>query len=299
MGSHHHHHSKERAPKKLRAAFFLNLGFTIIELIGGVYVNSVAVVSDAVHDLGDSLSLGFSWYLANKSNQKSTTRYTFGYARFTLLGAFVNSVVLILGAVFVVYKALGRLANPEMPNVEGMIGFAVLGVAVNGFAAWKLIGGKTLNEQVISWHLIEDVLGWVAVLVVAIVLQFYPNPYLDPILSLLVTAFILWGVFSRLRETIHLFLQGAPDNLSLDEVENKLLAVKEVVGLHHSHIWSLDGEDHVFTTHVKLCELNSLAELRFAKATIRDVMSAFHFAHYTIEFELEGEPCGLDDCDDS
>src|SRR5690606_7238014 len=147
--------------KNLKLAFFLNLGFTIFEIIGGFYVNSVAIISDALHDLGDSLSLGTAWYLQKKSHQGKDSRFSFGYKRFSLLGALINSLVLIGGSIFVIYQAVLRIIEPEASDAQGMIIFAIVGVAVNGFAAYKLSGGTSMNEKVVSWHLLEDVLGWI------------------------------------------------------------------------------------------------------------------------------------------
>ncbi|MEZ4688280.1 MAG: cation diffusion facilitator family transporter, partial [Bacteroidia bacterium] len=177
--SHDHHHTHSN---NLKTAFFLNLAFTVFELIGGMYVNSVAIISDAIHDLGDSLSLGTAWYLDRKARQKADHRFSFGYSRFSLLGALINSLVLIAGSIFVIQEAIGRIIEPEHSDARGMMVFAIIGIAVNGYAAWKMSGGKSLNEKVVSWHLLEDVLGWVAVLVVAIVLQFKDIHYLDPVL---------------------------------------------------------------------------------------------------------------------
>lgn len=160
MGHHHHHTSSDN----LRFAFFLNLGFTVLEFIGGLYVNSIAIISDAVHDLGDSLSLGTSWYLERKSKKGPNTQFSYGYGRFSLLGALINSLVLIGGSIYVVYEAVGRILEPEYSDAQGMMVFAIIGVVVNGYAAWKVSKGKTMNEKVVSWHLLEDVLGWVAVL---------------------------------------------------------------------------------------------------------------------------------------
>ena len=186
MGHDHaHHHSS----KNLKTAFFLNVAFTIMEFIGGIYVNSVAIVSDAIHDLGDSLSLGFAWFLDVRSKKSATKSFTFGYSRLSLLGALINSVVLIIGSVFVINEAISRFINPELSDANGMIVFALFGIAVNGYAAWKLSGAKTLNEKVVSWHLMEDVLGWFAVLVAAIVLKFYESPYIDPALSIAIMAY--------------------------------------------------------------------------------------------------------------
>lgn len=287
---HHHHHESE---KNLKTAFLLNLAFTIIELIGGLYVNSVSILSDAVHDLGDSLSLGTSWYLDRLSKKKATDSYSFGYRRFSLLGAFINAIVLILGSVFVIREAVLRLQTPEASDAKGMFYFAILGVAVNGYAAWKLSGGKTLNERVISWHLIEDVLGWVAVLIASVVLIFYPNPYLDPALSLLISVYILWNVLKRLKETVFLFLQGQPLDVDKSAIEKEILEIQHVQSTHHTHIWSLDGERHVFTTHVKLKPLNSLEDLLAVKNELKRIMKKYPFEHYTIETEIDQEDCVL------
>lgn len=288
--SHQHHHSG----KNLKLAFWLNLFFTIFEFIGGLYVNSVAIISDAIHDLGDSLSLGLSWYLDHKSKQGANSTFSFGYARFSLLGALINSLVLIGGSVFVIREAVKRLVEPELSNATGMLAFALIGVAVNGYAAWKLSSGQSMNERVVSWHLLEDVLGWVAVLIAAIVLQFYQTPYLDPALSLFITAYILWNVIRRLRETLMLFLQGAPRDVNLQALEGKLLSIPNVDSLHHTHIWSLDGERHVFTTHVKLKEIEGLPNLLEIKHRMKAALKPYGFAHYTIEVELSAEDCGLE-----
>lgn len=291
--AHDHQHRHHHSGKNLKTAFFLNLGFTLIELIGGYYVNSVAIVSDAIHDLGDSISLGTSWYLDRYSKRKASPSFSFGYRRFSLLGALINALVLILGSVFVIREAVIRLLYPETSDAQGMLVFAILGVAINGYAAWKLSSGKTLNEKVISWHLIEDVLGWVGVLLVSIVLIFYPSPYLDPALSLLISVFILWNVQKRLRETVFLFLQGQPVDVDKSAIEQEILAIPYVQSTHHTHIWSLDGAHHVFSTHVKLHPLPNLAALLEVKNELKRILNQYPFEHYTIETELDNEECIL------
>lgn len=289
MGHHHDHGSS----KNLKLAFFLNATFTIFEIIGGLYVNSVAIISDAVHDLGDTLSLGTSWYLQNKSKQGRNSKFSFGYKRFSLLGALINSLVLIAGSVYVISEAISRLIEPEYSDAQGMLIFAVVGVAVNGFAAWKLSKGTSMNEKVVSWHLVEDVLGWVAVLVVAIILHFYETPYLDPALSLLITLFILYNVYKRLKETLFIFLQGVPKEIDLQEIEQKLQGIPHIASLHHMHVWSLEGTDHVFTTHIKLQNIKRFQQLLDVKRSVKDVLQDYHFDHYTIETELDEESCDL------
>lgn len=292
MGHQHdHHHS---SGKNLKVAFFLNAAFTIFELIGGLYVNSVAIISDAVHDLGDTLSLGTSWYLEKKSGKKGNSRFSFGYKRFSLLGALVNSLVLLLGSVFVITEAVKRLIEPEYSDAGGMLLFAIVGVAVNGFAAWKLSKGTSINEKVVTWHLIEDVLGWLAVLIGAIVLNFYNTPYLDPILSLLITLYILWNVFKRLKETLFIFLQGVPKGINMEEIENRLRSVPHIASLHHMHVWSLEGTDHVFTTHIKLENISHFKQLLEVKRSVKNILEEYNFDHYTIETELDEETCRLE-----
>lgn len=291
MGNHHHDH--HHSGKKLKTAFFLNLVFTVFEIFGGLYVNSVAILSDAIHDFGDSLSLGTAWYLDKKSKKGADNKFSFGYARFSLLGALVNSLVLIGGSIYVVYEAVGRILEPEHSDAGGMIIFAVIGIAVNGYAAWKMSGGKSLNEKVVSWHLLEDVLGWVAVLIVAIVLKFRDIHYLDPALSLLITAYILWGVLRRLKETLFVFLEGVPKDIDLPTIEQELQEIENVQSLHHTHIWSLEGEQKLFTTHLKLERISTFKQILKVKETARQVLTKYHFAHYTIETELDEENCPL------
>ena len=287
----HHHHSG----RNLTIAFFLNLGFTVLEVIGGLLTNSVAILSDALHDLGDSFSLGLSWYLDRKSKEGANEQYTFGYYRFSLLGAMVNSLVLIGGSVYIIYEAVGRILEPQHSNAQGMVLFAIIGVAVNGYAAWKLSSGETMNERVVSWHLIEDVLGWVAVLVVSVVLLFKDIHYLDPALSLAITLYILYNVIQRLKDTLHLFLQGAPEGVRLRDIEQKLLDAPHVASLHHTHLWSLEGEHHVFTTHVVLKNIQTFGQIVEAKRQMKAILKKYPFSHYTIETELDEESCELTD----
>lgn len=289
----HQHHRENQTGNNLRTAFFLNLAFTIFEIIGGFYVNSIAIISDAVHDLGDSISLGIAWFLHKKSNQKANKKFTFGYKRFSLLGALINSLVLIAGSIFVIYQAINRIVHPEESDANGMIIFAIIGVAVNGYAAWKMSGAKSLNEKVVSWHLLEDVLGWVAVLIVAITLKFYNNLYLDPALSLFITAYILWNVIKRLKETLEIFLQATPDDIDINQIENELLAIQSVASIHHTHIWSQEGEHHVFSTHLKLKNIHQLSEILHIKNQAKQILKPYQFDHCTIETEFDEESCSM------
>jgi len=287
----HNHHSFDASSKRIGVAFFLNFSFTIIEFIGGVLTNSTAIMADAVHDLGDTLSIGLAWLLSKISRKQPDGDFTYGYYRLSLLAALINGVVLIAGSIWVLSLAIPRLMAPEMPSAEGMFWLAILGVGVNGFAAWKLSKGKTLNEQVLNWHLLEDVLGWVAVLIISIMLMFFDWPILDPILSIGFTLFILINVIKTITQTIKIFLQSSPDKKVLEDIRNKLISLDHVNAIHHMHLWSLDGERHVFTAHLKIDQMISAQQQKTIKQEVSHQLSDFSLAHTTIEFELPEEVC--------
>ena len=294
MHNHNHSHShvnSANASKRIGWAFCLNVVFTIIEFIGGWLTNSTAIMADAVHDLGDSLSIGTAWGLNKLSDKDSNQTFSYGYKRFSLLGALSNGIVLTVGSIWILLEAIPRLAEPEMPQVEGMVLLSVFGMAVNGFAAYKLSEGDSLNERVLNWHLLEDVLGWVAVFIVSIVLMFKPWPILDPILSIGFTLFILFNVFRNLKETLMLFLQATPDEEQLSKIRSDLLANDKVSDLHHFHIWSLDGERNVMTVHLVLDEDVSLELLQSLKENIHSSLEKYKFEHTTVELEFANEQC--------
>ncbi|ASF37905.1 cation transporter [Halobacillus halophilus] len=294
MGHHHHHHI-DSSTGKIKTAFFLNLFFTIIEIIGGIMTNSMAILSDALHDLGDSLSLGLAWFLQKFSQKEQSKEFSFGYKRFSLLAALVNSVVLIVGSVFILTEAIPRLLNPEQPNTTGMIILAILGIIVNGAAVFRLRGGDSMNQKVISWHLLEDVLGWAAVLVVSIVMSFTDLPILDPIASIAITVFILYNVIKNFIKTMRLFLEGVPESISLEDIVQKINDVPNINSTHHTHLWSMDGENHAFSTHVVVPEDATKEEICDVKERIKQILHTISLEHVTIEIEYEDESCSIPD----
>lgn len=288
MHNHSHNHSSS---ERITWAFFLNAAFTVVEIIGGLATNSTAILADAVHDLGDTLAIGTAWVLERMAGREADSRYTYGYRRLSLFGALFNAVVLVTGSVLVLYTAVPRLLEPTMPHPEGMLGLALLGIAVNGAAVWKLRGGQTQNEKVLNWHLLEDVLGWVAVLVVSVLLLFFDWPILDPLLAIGFTLFILVNVLRLLRQTLHLFFQGAPGEGLQAQLRESLLQLPEVAGVHHDHVWSLDGEHHVYTAHLQLAESLPAAAQVDLKGRIAVRLQPFGLTHTTIELELPEEAC--------
>lgn len=285
---HDHHHTRGN----VGIAFFINLLFTVIEIIGGLLTNSVAILSDAVHDLGDSFALGLAWIMDRVSRKGPTPRYSFGLKRFSLLAALINALILVGGSVFVLTQAIPRLWNPLEADAQGMLLLSLLGIGFNGFAVWRTSRGKSMNEKVMTWHLLEDLLGWIAVLITSILLIFTQWYILDPLLSVLITLVILTGVIKNLRKTLFLFLQGVPDDLLLSEVKEIMLTQEGVDSIHDLHLWSLDGEHHVLSAHVRLQEDCSWADLSRIKGGLKERLSCQGIDHSTLEMEAHDEICG-------
>lgn len=295
MGHHHDHdhsHTHHHDTKNIVVAFWLNLGFALIEFAGGLYTNSVAVLSDALHDLGDSISLGTSWYFQKKSQKKRDRDFTYGYKRFSLLGAFINCIVLTVGSVFIISESVQRMLTPAQPDVQGMLVLACLGIGVNLVALLRLRKGSSINERVISLHFLEDVLGWIAVLVGSIVMMFYDVPILDPILSLGIAAFILFNVYKNMKSVFRIVLQGTPENLSEEKIRQQVEAFPEVKSTHDIHVWSMDGNYHIVTLHVVVDKDLSIAEQEALKIRIKESLRKLALQHATVEIETEGYECG-------
>lgn len=287
--AHGHTHNHDHGTGNLRTAFFINSFFAIIELVGGLLTNSVAILSDALHDFGDSLSLGTAWYLQGKSQKERDQTYTYGYKRFSLLGAFFNSIVLIIGSVFIIREAIERLFHPEQPDARGMLLLAVLGILFNGAAMLRLKKGSSINERMVSLHFLEDVLGWAAVLIGALVMLFTDMPVLDPILSLAIACFILLNVYRNLKPALKIILQGIPDEAHEEEIKMLIMEKTQVAGIHDFHLWSLDGEHNVVTMHVVVTESMSIKDAEHLKEKIKEELKPLHVAHATIEIEYNPE----------
>ena len=252
--------------------------------------NSTAIMADAVHDLGDCIAIGSAWVLNRMSRKGADEVFTYGYRRLSLFGALINGVVLVMGSLWILLKALPRLFNPVMPAVSGMMGLAILGIAVNGFAAYRLSKGVSLNERVLNWHLLEDVLGWTAVLIVSVTLNFFDWPVLDPLLAVVFTLFILFNVSRNFSATLKLFFQAVPETLTR-KINRELMALDGVREIHHEHFWSMDGEHHVYTAHLLLDRELDAREQMELKAVIAGKLAQFNLAHTTIELEFPDEVC--------
>ncbi|MBN1541281.1 cation transporter [candidate division KSB1 bacterium] len=291
----HHPHSAEPG-KNIALAFWLNLFFTLIEIAGGLLTNSLAILADAIHDLGDSLTLGFSYYLERVAVRGRDARFSYGYRRFSLLAALISSSVLIAGSIIILSRAVPRLFDPQPVSALGMMALAVLGIAVNGLAVLRLRRGTTLNESVVSWHLLEDMFGWIAILIVGIVLRFVDWPILDPLVSIAFTLFILRQVLIQFKRIWMIFLQSAPGDLDAEKITAHLTQIKDVMGIHDLHLWSLDGAYHVLTVHVVVDDSLERRRIVELKQYVAAQMRQLGIAHSTLEIELASESCDLHDC---
>lgn len=273
----------------LGSALLLNTAFTLLEFWGGWWTNSTAILSDAVHDLGDSFALALTWYFEKLSHKGRTARFSYGYRRLSVLAALISSGVLLGGSLWVLLEAIPRLFHPETVHVQGMLGFAVVGIVANGIAFWRLHGGLGPAEKAARLHLLEDVMGWVAVLVGSILLYFTQWQWLDPLLSIGITLFILWNVVGNIKSFGAILLQGVPEEIAQDELLQKLRDVAGVQDIHDVHIWTLDSQNHVMSLHVLLDRYpHSASEI---KQHLKDVIHQHGIAHVTLELEYPDEQC--------
>jgi cobalt-zinc-cadmium efflux system protein len=271
--------------ERVRYAAFLNIAFTIVEIIGGFWTNSLAILSDALHDFGDSIALFIAWLFERGAKKSPDAKYTFGYQRLSLFSAFFSASILIAGSIVIIFQAVPRFLNPETVNAFGMVGIAFIGIALNGAGFFLLKRGESLNEKVLSWHLLEDVLGWIAILVGGIMIYFWKFYLIDPIMTVALTAFILYNVVKNLREAINILLQGVPKHINLEAVKQDIKKIKGVLDIHDIHIWSLEGETDVFTAHVVLDDETLKKQPEQIRQIIKETLSNHHLEHSTIELE--------------
>lgn len=280
-----------KTEKNILIAFILNFAFSIFELVGGIFTGSVAIVSDAVHDIGDAASIGVSYFLEKKSTRPPNERYTYGYARYSALGSVITTLLLLIGSVIVVYNAALRIISPTAIHYNGMILFAVVGVIVNLVAALFTREGDSLNQKAVNLHMLEDVMGWIVVLIGAIVMKFTNFTLLDPLMSIAVATFIFINAFKNLKEVVELFLDKAPTSIPVHEIKEHLLEIDGVLDVHHVHVWSTDGQAVYATMHIV-----TNADTHTIKEQIKAELKEHGIAHVTLELEGENEHCHEREC---
>jgi len=280
-----------KTEKNILIAFILNLCFSAFELFGGIFTGSVAILSDAVHDIGDAVSIGVSYFFERKSKKAPDKDYTYGYRRFSVIGAVITTVILLFGSAAVIYNAILKIISPTEINYNGMIIFAVVGVLVNFLAAYATREGDSVNQRAVNLHMLEDVLGWAVVLVGAVVMRFTNLYILDPIMSIGVALFILVNALKNLKEIVNLFLEKTPEGIDIEHLKQELCALEGVIDVHHIHVWSLDGGANYATMHIVSGDESSIVKER-----VRHFLKDEGICHATLELEKEGEKCESTEC---
>lgn len=281
-----------KSEKNIFLAFLLNLSFSAFELMGGIVTKSISIVSDAIHDFGDAISIGLSYILEKISKKNPDNKYTYGYLRYSILGALITNTILILGAIFVAINGIKRIINPVEINYDGMITFAIIGFVINLIAAYMTREGESLNQKAVNLHMLEDVLGWLVVLIGAFIIKFTKLYIIDSFMSILVALFILYNAIKSYKTVIDLFLEKIPNNINIEEIKEHLLEIKDIINIHHIHIWSIDGINNYATMHV----VTSLKNTNKLKDRIKDELKKCGISHTTIEFEEQDFKCNEVNC---
>ena len=280
-----------KTDRNILTAFILNLAFSIFEFLGGIFTGSIAIISDAVHDMGDAASIGISYFLERKSRKEPDSNHTYGYLRYSVLGSLFTTVILLVGSTIVIYNAVGRIFSPVPINYNGMLLFAVVGLCVNLIAAFVTREGDSLNQKAINLHMLEDVLGWLVVLMGAVVMRFTNFTLIDPIMSIGVAVFIFTNALKNLKEVLDLFLEKTPRSIDVAEIKSHLLEIDGVLDVHHIHLWSMDGQINFATMHIK-----HNGDAHKIKHAIRHALKEHSIGHATLELEDKTEHCHEQEC---
>ena len=280
-----------KTERNILIAFILNFAFSIFEFLGGIYTGSISIMSDAIHDIGDATSIGLSFFLEKISKKQPDNNYTYGYMRYSVLGSTLTTLILLIGSLSVIFNGINRIIHPTNINYEGMIIFAVIGVCVNFCATFFTRDGASLNQKAVNLHMLEDVLGWIVVLIGAIVIKFTNFILIDPIMSIGVAIFILINATKNIKEILNIFLEKTPLNIDIEEIKEHIKNIEKVIDVHHIHIWSIDGQNNYATMHVITNDNN-----QEIKHKIKEELSEHGICHATLEIESENECCHNKNC---
>ena len=267
-------------------AFFLNLSYAIVEFIAGGIFGSSAVLADSVHDLGDAIAIGISALLETISNREEDRHYTLGYKRFSLLGALVTAVILITGSILVILENIAKIFHPQSVNDEGIFWLGIIAITINVLASLVIRKGQTKNESILSLHFLEDTLGWVAVILMAIVLRFTDWYILDPLLSLAISFFILSKALPRFWSTLKIFLDAVPEGVDIQKIKTDLAELDHVASINQLNLWTMDGLEKNAIVHVCLKEME---HMETCKESIRIFLKDCGFQNITIEVDANLE----------
>jgi cobalt-zinc-cadmium efflux system protein len=277
----HHHHKK--AGENLAFVFFMNLVFNIIVILGGLATNSMAILADCIHDLADTISIAFAWYLEHVAQKDSSDKYSYGYQRFSILGAVIISVFVIIMALVILSEAIPRLFAPEGVDAGGMLIVAIVGLFFKSISVYRLHKGETFNEKAIFIHQLGDIFEWLAILILSVVLIFWDGaPYLDAFVSIGIALWLIFNLSRNLYKSFEVLLQKTPNHFDVDEFKSSIKGIEGVDKIDDFHVWSLDGIDSVATLKVSINNWNMQEEI---KKEIYNIASRYHIVDITIEFD--------------
>ena len=299
-GQSHSHVSPGTSERRLALSLVLNLVITAAEVAGGLFSNSLALLSDAVHNLSDASSLGVSWLAKRISRMDRTPTHSFGFKRAEVLASLVNTVALMGIGVFLLVEAVRKFLHPEPVVGVVMLVVAVVGLLGNLFTAWLLHAGskESLNIRSAYLHIVMDALSSVGVIVAALLMMAFGWFWLDPLLTLAVSLYVLRESWPLLKKSINILMQGTPEGIKIDPLIEEVESQPEVVNMHHVHLWTTDGTEIFLEAHVTLCEeARSRTDELLSRLTER-IREGFGIGHVTLQFEFAccvgGRCSGLD-----
>lgn len=276
--------------KNIFIAFILNLSFSIFEFFGGIISNSISILSDSFHDMGDAISIGISYFLEKKSKKNIDKNYTYGYARYSLLAGVLTTVMLLSGSILIIKNAIARIINSTELNNDVMLLFAVVGFIINTIGVFFTKEGKSINQKAVNLHMLEDALGWIVVLIGSVIIKITNIKIIDPIMSIGLALFIFINALKNLKEIIDIFLEKTPKNIDIEKIKKTILNIKEIEDIHHIHVWSMDGINNYATMHI----LTKSKNTKEIKKQIREELKQYEIVHVIIE--TEDERCDDTEC---
>lgn len=284
-----------KTPENIKIAFLLNLAFSVVEAIGGILTNSISIISDSLHNLGDSITIGINYIFEKKSKKLPNKEYSYGYLRYTMLGSLIASFILLVGSVIIIYNVVPRLIKPLSVNYDAMIIFGIFGLLINLYATIKIMRSKDKDKK-INTHMIEDTVIWLFILTGSICIKVFDLVIIDPILSLLIAVYILYQVYKYMKNIYNIFMEKVPKNVKIDEIKKDIESNENIDNVHHIHIWSMDGVNNYMTAHIHLNKILNEEEIIKTKNDVKNKLKEDKINHITLEVEYFNEKCDSSNC---
>ena len=280
---HGHMHNHSTSAKNIKVAFLLNFTFSIIEIFGGIITNSSAILSDAIHDLGDSLSLGLAMIFEKQSEKNPNKIFTYGYKRLSVISAIINILVLAIGTVLVLRESIERLFSPQPIVAEGMLFLAIIGVVINGVSVFRMKSSIKISEKAVMLHLLEDLFGWIAVFIVSIAVMFTDFYILDPILSLIICFIMIRNIYYGIKSLYKIIMQATPEGVEVSKIENEIFDKIDGISIESFRVWSLDGESNVASLNILTNDISSIKDIFSIKDEVKHILANNNIEDVTVE----------------